>query len=182
MTINRREAAQLSGASPTTVKKALDQRVIPVKRSGSRHGIEIADVPVLTMLGELTEMRLALKHKRRVRAWLHSPKPTRELQLAPALILRRVDTVEQARRRAERYARLRAKWIASDPDIKGGEPVIKGSRVSVHTLADRIATGEDPVILAEDFPHIPAEAREVALQYARANPRRGRPKRHTAGR
>jgi uncharacterized protein (DUF433 family) len=55
--------------------------------------------------------------------------------------------------------------------------VIRGSRVSVHTLASRIAHGEDAASLEEDFPHIPAEAREVAVQFARANPRRGRPKR-----
>jgi hypothetical protein len=32
-------------------------------------------------------------------------------------------------------------------------------------------------VLAEDFPHIPAEAREVAVLYAQSNPRRGRPRR-----
>jgi uncharacterized protein (DUF433 family) len=54
--------------------------------------------------------------------------------------------------------------------------VIRGSRVSVHTLAERIAVGEPDEILDEDFPHIPSEAREVAVQSARANPRRGRPR------
>jgi uncharacterized protein (DUF433 family) len=93
----------------------------------------------------------------------------------PAIVVRRTDELEHARERGERYARLRDEWIARDPDIIGGEP--KGSRVGVHTLAERIAQGEPVEILEEDFPHIPAEAREVAVQYARANPRRGRPRR-----
>jgi uncharacterized protein (DUF433 family) len=74
-------------------------------------------------------------------------------------------------------AQLRDRWIVRDPDIKNGEPIINGSRVSVHKLADRIVDGESDDVLDEDFPHIPAEAREIAVQYARANPRRGRPKR-----
>ncbi|MBV8711469.1 MAG: DUF433 domain-containing protein, partial [Solirubrobacterales bacterium] len=94
-----------------------------------------------------------------------------------ALVVRRVDEIEHARLRAERYAELRDRWIVRDPAIKNGEPVIRGSRVTVHTLADRIAGGESDEVLDEDFPHIPAEARDIAVQFARANPRRGRPRR-----
>ena len=30
-------------------------------------------------------------------------------------------------------------WIVTDADIKGGEPVIRGTRVSVYVIADRVA-------------------------------------------
>jgi excisionase family DNA binding protein len=180
--ITRREAAELSGISESTVKKAVDQRVVPARRRGSQSCIEVEDVPVLAMLGLLTPMRLAPKHKRIVRRWLRAGDGSDELELMPAIVVRRTHEVEQARERGERYARLRDEWIVRDPDIIGGEPVIRGSRVSVHTLAERIAQGEPVEILEEDFPHIPSEAREVAEQYARANPRRGRPRRapHTS--
>lgn len=82
---------------------------------------------------------------------------------------------DDAHRPAERDAALHDEWIVRDPAIKNGEPVIKGSRVSVHTLAARIAAGEPPDLLDEDFPHIPAEARSAAARFARANRRRGRP-------
>jgi len=174
--ITRREAAELSGTSETTVKKAVDLKVVPVLRRGSRSGIDLEDVPVLAMLGHLTELRLVADHKRRVREWLRSPDAAPELSLTPVLVLRRVGAIEDTRRRAERYVRLRDEWIVSDPEIKGGDPVIKGSRVSVHTLADRVNGGESDEVLEEDFPHIPPEAREVAVLYARTNPRRGRPR------
>ena len=93
------------------------------------------------------------------------------------MVVRRVDEIEQVRLRAERYAALRDRWIVRNPAIKNAEPVIRGSRVSVHTLADRIAAGDSDEVLEEDFPHIPAEARDIAVQFARANPRRGRPRR-----
>ena len=175
--ITRREAASLSGITETTVKKAIDQRVVPARRRGAQSCIELEDVPVLAMLGLLGKMRLSPSDKRTVRKWLRSPDPSAELELAPALVVRRVDEIEQARLRAERYATLRERWIIRDPAIKNGDPVIRGSRVSVHTLADRVASGDTDEILDEDFPHIPAEAREVAVQFARANPRRGRPRR-----
>ncbi|HEY6886344.1 MAG TPA: DUF433 domain-containing protein [Solirubrobacter sp.] len=175
--ITRREAAALSGTSETTVKKAIDLGIIPARPAGGQSRIDAADVPVLTMLGHLNGIGLGAAHKRRLRRWLREAEPAPELALVPGLIVRRLDDVEQARDRAERYVHLRAQWIVSDPEIKGGEPVIRGSRVSVHTLAARIADGDSDAVLDEDFPHIPAEAREVAALYARANPRRGRPPR-----
>lgn len=175
--ISQSEAAALSGASPTTVKKAVDQKVIPTRKLRARSYIEADDVAVLAMLSQLGGVRLGLASKRRLRRWLRSVNESSELELTPALVVRRTDAVEEARDRAERYARLREKWIVRDPEIKGGEPVIRDSRVSVHTLAARIARGESPAVLEEDFPHISAEAREIAVQYAKANPRRGRPKR-----
>lgn len=175
--ITRSEAAALSGASLTTVKKAVDEKIIPTRRQSSRSYIEADDVPVLAMLAQLGGVRLAASSKRRLRDWLRSSPTAAEFELTPAIVVRRIDAVEEARCRTARYAKLREKWIVRDASIKGGDPVITGTRVSVHTLASRIEQGESPSILEEDFPHIPAEAREVALQYARANPRRGRPKR-----
>jgi uncharacterized protein (DUF433 family) len=174
--ITRREAAELSGTTETTVKKAVDQKVIPTQKRGSQLWIEVDDVPVLFMLGQLRDMKLGVQYKRQLRAWLRTSGASSELELMPMLIVRKVTDVEEARRRAERYAQLRDRWIVCDPNVKGGEPVIRGSRVSVHTLAERLAQGEPEEILDEDFPHIPPEAREVAVQFARANPRRGRPR------
>ena len=137
--ITRREAAELSGASETTVKKAVDQRVVPTRKRGSQSYIEVEDVPVLAMLGLLTAMRLTPKHKRQLRDWLRSANSPAEFELTPALVVRRVDELERARLRAERYARLRDKWIVRDPEIKHGEQDIRGSRERVDTQSGRIA-------------------------------------------
>lgn len=98
------------------------------------------------------------------------------MELNPALIVRRTDEAEQAGREAARYAQLRDKWITSEIDIRGGEPIIKGSRVSVFMLAERMKQGESDALLNADFPHIPPEARQVAARYAKTHPRRGRPR------
>jgi uncharacterized protein (DUF433 family) len=59
----------------------------------------------------------------------------------------------------------------------GGEPVIRGTRVPVRTTT-LIEEGEPHEVLREDYPpHVPEEAYEVAVLWARENPRRGRPAR-----
>jgi uncharacterized protein (DUF433 family) len=148
---------------------------VPTWRRGSQSCIDVEDVPVLTVLGLLREMRLSPSHKLTLRKWLRSSDAPAELEFAPALVVRRVDEIEQAHQRAERYARLRDQWIVRDPEIKGGEPVIKGSRVSVHTLAGRITSGESDEVLEEDFPHIPSDAREIAVLLRAGEPAAGPP-------
>lgn len=77
--------------------------------------------------------------------------------------------------RAEEYARLRDQYIQRDPKIMGGEPVIRGTRVPVRTIAALIEAGESHEVLRDDYPHVPEEAYEVAVLWARENPRRSRP-------
>ncbi|HKG04167.1 MAG TPA: DUF433 domain-containing protein [Conexibacter sp.] len=79
--------------------------------------------------------------------------------------------------RAEEYARLCDRHIRRDPKVMGGEPVIRGTRVPVRTIAALIEDGEAHDILREDYPHVPEEAYEVAVLWASENPRRDRPAR-----
>lgn len=175
--LTRSEAAQLSGASPVAVKKAIDQGVIPARSVRRKSFVEAEDVGLLALLPMIGGAHLPLAQKRRLRSWLRSAAPAAELELSPALVVRRVPQVVDALARAERYARLREKWIVTDEERRaGGEPIIKGSRVSVYTIAGRIAAGDSEEVLEQDYPHIPPEAREVAAIYGAANPRRGRPR------
>lgn len=85
------------------------------------------------------------------------------------------DDVAEMSFRAEEYARLRDRYIQRDPRIMGGEPVIRGTRVPVRTIAALIEDGESRDVLREDYPHIPEEAYEVAVLWARDNQRPDRP-------
>lgn len=172
--LTRHEAAELSSLPLSAVKNAVDKQIVPAQDVGSMSVIEARDVVTLVMLKFLGE--LPVDQKRRVREWIWKDRRSRRLELSPALIVRRTEEAEKAGREAARYAELRDKWITSDKDIRGGEPTIKGSRVSVHMLAERMKHGESDALLDADFPHIPCEAREVAVRYAKTHPRRGRPR------
>ncbi|HEX2703566.1 MAG TPA: DUF433 domain-containing protein [Solirubrobacteraceae bacterium] len=176
--LTRSEAAQLSGASSVAVKKAIDQGVIPARSVKRASLVEAEDVGLLALLALIQDAQLPVAQKKRLRSWLRSSGSAAELELSPALVVRRTPEVGEAVARAERYARLREKWIVTDEERRaGGEPIIKGSRVSVYTIAGRLAAGDSDQALELDYPHIPAEAREVAAAYGSASPRRGRPRR-----
>jgi uncharacterized protein (DUF433 family) len=172
--LTRKEAAEIAGLSVNSIKNAVDKGIVPERKTrGVVSGIEADDIAVLVTLEALPGLSVALK--KRVRKWMRADREAR-LRLTEALVVERIARAEAKARDADRYARLRDKWITTDPEIRGGEPIIRGSRVSVHTLAERLTHGESDEILDEDFPHIPKEARDVAVVYARTHPRRGRPR------
>ena len=70
---------------------------------------------------------------------------------------------------------LRNRFLEVNPKIRGGEPVIRGTRVPIRGLAKQVEAGETLEVLREDYPNIPDEAFEFAVLWARTNPRRGRP-------
>ncbi len=58
------------------------------------------------------------------------------------------------------------KYIISDPDILGGKPIIKGSRISVQLILEWIASGASVKSIIEEFPHLPEEGVREAILYA----------------
>lgn len=72
--------------------------------------------------------------------------------------------------------RLAEQVVISDPSIRGGEPVIRGTRVPVFLIADLMEQGADIKEILEDYPSLNADKLRSALAYVRTHPRRGRPK------
>lgn len=65
--------------------------------------------------------------------------------------------------------------VASDPAVMGGTPCVAGTRIPVHDLADVIANGDSINAVAAAYPLVTAEQVQLAVVYATAYPRRGRP-------
>lgn len=49
-------------------------------------------------------------------------------------------------------------YIHADPTILGGKPVIKGTRISVQLLLERLAHGWTEAMIFESYPHLPKES------------------------
>jgi uncharacterized protein (DUF433 family) len=60
--------------------------------------------------------------------------------------------------------------------VKGGEPVIGGTRISVRGIAQRMDDGDTIEILVEDYPYVSAEAFQTAYAYAKARGPAGNPR------
>ena len=69
------------------------------------------------------------------------------------------------------------KMVAIDKDVLGGAPCFKGTRVPVHDIATMIANGDQRSAILKAYPQLTAEQIDLAVLYAEAYPRRGRPRR-----
>ncbi|MBL7086508.1 MAG: DUF433 domain-containing protein [Candidatus Cloacimonetes bacterium] len=56
--------------------------------------------------------------------------------------------------------------IFSDPNICGGEPCIKGTRIPVYVILSHLAACEDFKTILKNFPHLKYEDIIACLEYA----------------
>lgn len=184
-----REAAHFAAVELGAVEKAVETRVLPVARPRGRgvpgpavRRLPLASVAYLAAVREAGLTDLALKHKRAIWGGLvgrtsagggaGAPPP---VEFAPGTSIDVSRLAGKAVERAERYARARDAHIVCDPEIKGGTPVIRGTRMTVYAVLGRVDGGETLGDVAEDNPDLAREALEAAVIYARTHPLRGRP-------
>ena len=70
-----------------------------------------------------------------------------------------------------------AEAVECDKAVLSGTPCFKGTRIPVHDIADMLANGDGASAIHEAFPQLSERQIELAAFYARAYPRRGRPRR-----
>ena len=89
-----------------------------------------------------------------------------------------VDVKAVADRVDSDFARYRdaMNLIVEDESIQGGAATFRGTRILVHQIADLLTQGADEAELREDYPRLTSAMLAAAPIYARAHPRRGRPK------
>ncbi len=177
-----REAAALLDLPRTMVAKSIEQRVVLAPASGRPPVRRLADseLAVLALLKDV-DVGFPVQTKLELARWVRSARPDRRpasLALRGGLTVTVRQEVADAVQRALAYLESRDRWIASDPEIKGGAPVIAGTRISAYSVADRVAAGDTVEEIAAEFPTIPVEAFHTAATYARLTPRRGRPRAH----
>ncbi len=57
-------------------------------------------------------------------------------------------------------------YIVADPKVMLGKPVIKGTRITVELVIERLGQGQTIDELLVSYPHISREAVMACLQYA----------------
>lgn len=58
--------------------------------------------------------------------------------------------------------------IERRPGVMGGKPVVKGTRITVELILQRLGDGWTPAQLQESFPHLKPEHVRAAQAYAAA--------------
>ena len=82
---------------------------------------------------------------------------------------------EEVRRGLSRLARAR-ETITVDEAVLSGTPCVKGTRIPASDIAEMLANGDGFGAIRDAWPALTVEQIEAADLYARAYPRRGRPR------
>ena len=96
------------------------------------------------------------------------------VEIAPALTADVGRLAGAALERTGRYLKARDAWIVSEPGIKGGLPVIKNTRIGVHSVEARVRHAESLEEIAQENPDVPMEAFEAAVLSEKTHPLAGR--------
>ena len=62
--------------------------------------------------------------------------------------------------------------IAIDPEIRGGKPCIKGTRITVYDILEYLADGMSEAQVLSDFPSLARDDIRAVLAFAAARERR----------
>jgi uncharacterized protein (DUF433 family) len=168
------EAAVLTGLPLKAVNNAIDKKTISA--APGPHGGRLLDARALVSLSLERRLsdRLAPELRRKVFDALTGS--TRNIvSLEGGLV--KIDLREPRRELAASLRDLRRarRLVVSDPEIMGGNPVFRGTRVPVHMVAELLSQGSTPVELHGGYPRLTAEMIRLAPVYAGAYPLRGRP-------
>jgi uncharacterized protein (DUF433 family) len=173
------EAAVLANAKLGAVQKAITSKAIPVRRKAGRRLLKPEGVYAIAIASSApAKWKIPYGAIRDVVMVHIARMPAAGVRLRfddagkwtlDSVVVRDVAT------RIKLYDRARDELVVQDPDILGGTPVIKGTRLSVYAIAGRLAHGESVEELLGEYPYVTREQIEAAALYAKANPLRGRP-------
>ncbi|MEB0219863.1 DUF433 domain-containing protein [Pseudomonas sp. 10B1] len=190
------EVAYLSGLTEKEVNKAVDENILPAfyvyrkKLTGYRLYAPLAAVlmsfnrAAQDVFSKKTRVEILQVFTDRL---LSSPSSERmvTMELFPDAQALRVSTdlfeisfekhMNFVRERLE-HLREAESVVVTDPDIMGGVPVFKGSRVPIDIVIASIDEGTSFEALKEDYGFLTIELIEDARIYVKTHPRRGRPK------
>jgi uncharacterized protein (DUF433 family) len=184
-TLTPREVAELSGAPRHVIEKAIEERVLAVRKRSSpgaerqaRRALPAHAVAYAAVVANL-DLRLSARQKKHLAVRLSHIEPadisTARVELAPAVELDVGRLVGDAMERTERYRAARDAAIVSDAAILGGTPIIRGTRITVYSVLGRVAHGETVDDVLSDNPDLSRDVVEAAITYARTHPLMGRP-------
>ncbi len=171
------QAAFLVGLPLKSIQKAIEQKAVPCRilrhRGASARYLSGPALICLRLEAEGVS-QLPLQLRRRIfRDVIQSPRRA-NLRLGAVIC---VDIDEARKGLAKRLKELRKaeRMVTSNPAVMTGTPVIRGTRIPVHTIAEMREQGVSPKAILEGYPSITADQVALSEIYAQAHPKRGRP-------
>ena len=180
-TLSANEAACVTGVPLKQVHRIIDAGLLGVAERGDGRARAVdRDALVGLKLAHDTMDLLTLDGRRRlVRYLLDHPHAGMARERNVSVDLRAMKS--EVRRGLSVLSSARDA-VECDEAVLSGAPCFKGTRIPVHDIADMLTNGDSARAIHEAFPRLTKRKIELAAIYARAYPRRGRPRRVPAWR
>ncbi len=173
------EVGAVTGAPIRAVYKTADQRLPPgmVVRRGRQRWLTRWGAVCFAIDREMPR-GVPLLVRRQLYAGILARRSAEPARCECGILSYVVDVQSVADRVDAELARYRHAMalIVEDGAVQGGAATFRGTRILVHQVAALLAQGASAAELHEDYPRLTPAMAAAASLYARAHPRRGRPR------
>lgn len=174
-TLSANEAACVTGVPLRQVHRVIDAGVLgnaAGRREGSR-SVHCDGLVSLRLVHETTAIFTLDGRRRLVRYLLGNPDAETARLHDVSVDIRSIRNDIQTG--LSRLARAR-ETITTDDAVLSGVPCVQGTRIPAHDIAEMLANGDEVSAVRDAWPALTEEQIKAAALYARAYPRRGRPR------
>lgn len=173
------EAAVATNLDVKEVNKAIDAGIVKATGQDGKRMLTVKGLVSLRL-----ERALAGSLKRDVRkVIIHeimqsqgTPRRLKEPYRAGEALVVDVPASRSALAQGLRRLHRAKRMVVCDPEVMGGSPVIRGTRIPVHDIADMRKQGASVAEVLKGYPALSEKNVDDAVFYARAFPRKGRPR------
>jgi len=175
-TLSANEAACVTGVPLKQVHRIIDAGLLAAGVSDGKRSrtLQPAGLVGLKLAHETTDLLTLDGRRRLIRYLLEHPHAGAARERGVSVDVRTMKV--EVRKGLAMLAKARD-GVEYDKAVLSGIPCIKGTRIPVHDIADMLANGDSAGAIREAFPRLSQAQIELAAFYARAYPRRGRPRR-----
>ena len=169
------EAAYLAGLSTRIVQHEVDEHIVEARTQDGRRSISGVDVLYLSAVRR-HHGQIAPRLRRQMRdAIAASAARDNETARVDPFVLSLKALEDEVNPGFEKLERVKAEHIETRAGVLGGEPVLRGTRLSARFIAELVRQGAEVGELQADY-DLTAEHVDAAVLFDRISPKRGRPK------
>ncbi len=187
------EAAFIASVTVRDINRVIDEKILPEGFYSLENGrrVRLIACPLvgfyfhtaktltaeerLILINRYSERIVADKTDRSLASWRDADWTIHDGFLTVTLL----DFVAEADERSTKLSSAQ-EMVVEDPEVLGGIPVIRGTRIPVYDVVASVSAGLSHERILSAYPGLDNTTIELAMMYAKAAPVRGRPRRFPA--
>jgi uncharacterized protein (DUF433 family) len=168
------EAAYVAGVSERVINQEIEAHVLKPRVGRHKRCLGSEDVIYLAMFRDMRPDMTPKLRKRFRSAIAEAIRDEGNQAQVDFIVLHFGKTVKELSIRLVQLKTSRDRFIETRSGVLGGDPILKGTRISPHFVADLLKGGTSAEEISEEL-DLSLEQIDAAELFAKVSPRRGRP-------